>query len=65
MTKIVYFLVLVSAIGHDQYSAQQVDSFNFKPRCELAVNARTTLLTIEQQQAYVCIKKEIKNADRK
>ena len=65
MTKLVYFLVLVAATGNDQYSAQQVDKFYFGPRCEWAVKARTTLLIQEQQQAYVCIRKEIKDANRK
>ena len=61
MLKVVYYLVLVTYIGNNEYMAQEVDSYWFKPRCELAIKARNML--IDNKQAYVCIMKEIKDVN--
>ena len=57
MTKIVYFLILITFINNDQYIANQIDFFDTKSRCELAVKTRTMLLP--KEKALVCIEREI------
>ena len=57
----IYVLIMVTALSTNNYHVEEVGEFVFKPMCDRAAKGHT--LTYEKKSAFVCIEREIKNAN--
>jgi hypothetical protein len=51
-----WILLLVTMVSNEKFEVTEVSEYNFKPRCEIALKAKSFYLESDTS-AYVCIKR--------